>query len=44
MRHYSQIVPGDLDLSPNFEIVKYNIIGMGEFDCKSIWAPSAAAD
>ncbi|MBR9987894.1 MAG: hypothetical protein KFF68_18470 [Desulfosarcina sp.] len=26
MRHYSQIVPRDFDLSPNFEIVKYNII------------------
>jgi hypothetical protein len=37
MRHYSQIVPRDFDLSPNFEIVKYNIIGMGAFDYKSIW-------
>lgn len=43
-RHYSQIVPGDFDLSPNFEIVKYNIIGMGEFDYKSIWAPPVATD
>lgn len=38
MRHYSQIVPRDFDLSPNFEIIKYNIIGMGDFDYKSIWA------
>ena len=38
MRHYSQIVPRDFDLSPNFEIVKYNIIGYGDFDYKSIWA------
>ena len=37
MRHYSQIVPRDFDLSPNFEIVKYNIIGMGTFDYKTIW-------
>ena len=38
MRHYSQITPGDFDISPNFEIIKYNIIGMGEFHYKSIWA------
>ncbi len=38
MRHYSQIVPRDFDLSPNFEIVKYNIIGLGSFEYKSIWA------
>jgi hypothetical protein len=38
MRHYSQIVPRDFDLSPNFEIVKYNIIGLGHFEYKSIWA------
>ena len=38
MRHYSQIVPRDFDLSPNFEIVKYNIIGLGRFVYKSIWA------
>ena len=38
MRHYSQIVPRDFDLSPNFEIVKYNIIGLGRFAYKSIWA------
>ena len=38
MRHYSQIVPRDFDLSPNFEIVKYNLIGTGNFNYKSIWA------
>jgi hypothetical protein len=38
MRHFSQIVPRDFDLSPNFEIVKYNIIRMGKFNYKSIWA------
>jgi hypothetical protein len=38
MRHYSQIVPRDFDLSPNFEVVKYNIIGTGKFDYQSIWA------
>ena len=37
MRHYSQIVPRDVDLSPNFEIIKYNIIGLGDFDYRSIW-------
>ena len=25
MRHYSQILPRDFDLSPNFEIIKFNI-------------------
>ena len=38
MRHYSQIVPRDFDLSPNFEIIKYNIISLGGFDDKTIWA------
>lgn len=38
MRHHSQIVPKDFDLSPNFEIVKYNIIGLGRFNYQSIWA------
>lgn len=36
MRHYSRIVPRDFDLSPNFGIIKYNIIGMGGFDYRSI--------
>lgn len=38
MRHYSQITPKDFDLSPNFEIIKYNIIGNAQFDYKSLWA------
>ena len=38
MRHYSQIVPRDYDLSPNFEIIKYNIIGLGNFNYQSAWA------
>jgi len=38
MRHYSQIVPRDFDLSPNFEVLKYNIIGMERFDYQSIWS------
>jgi hypothetical protein len=38
MRHYSQIVPRDFDLSPNFEIIKYNIIGLGNFNYQSAWA------
>lgn len=37
MRHYSRIVPRDFDLSPNFEIIKYNIVGMSGFDYRSIW-------
>lgn len=34
MRHYSQILPRDFDLSPNFEIVKFNIIADGKFNYK----------
>lgn len=38
MRHYSQIMPRDFDLSPNFEIIKFNIIETKEpFDYKSLW-------
>jgi hypothetical protein len=40
MRHYSQIMPRDFDLSPNFEIVKYHIIGDGKFEYASLWAES----
>jgi len=35
MRHYSQVLPRDFDLSPNFEIVKFNIIAGGKFEYKS---------
>ena len=38
MRHYTQILPKDFDLSPNFEIIKFNIIGTHEFDYKSLWS------
>jgi len=31
-RHYSQILPRDFDLSPNFQIIKFNIIEEGHFD------------
>ncbi len=36
MRHYSQILPRDFDLSPNFEIVKFNIISAGKFDYRAL--------
>lgn len=44
MRHYSQILPRDFDLSPNFEIVKFNIIKNGAFEYKSLWADREAGD
>lgn len=37
MRHYTQIMPKDFDLSPNFEVIKYNIKGTLRFDYKSLW-------
>lgn len=37
MRHFSQIMPRDFDISPNFEIIKYNIIGLEQFDYRSLW-------
>jgi len=37
MRHFSQIVPRDFDISPDFEVIKYNIICSGQFNYKSIW-------
>ncbi len=36
MRHFSQIMPRDYDLSPNFEVIKFNIIGQ-PFDYESLW-------
>ncbi len=42
MRHYSRIVPRDFDLSLNFEIIKYNIIGMSGFDYRSIWVQDSS--
>lgn len=42
MRHYSQVLPRDFDLSPNFEIIKFNIITGGKFNYKSLpWDDSA---
>jgi hypothetical protein len=37
MRHYSQILPRDFDISPNFEVIKYNIVGLEQFNYKSLW-------
>ena len=36
MRHFSQILPRDFDISPNFEIIKFNIIGQ-PFHYRSLW-------
>lgn len=38
MRHYTQISPKHFDLSPNFEIIKYNLDDSTPFDYKSLWA------
>ena len=38
MRHYSQIVPKHFDISPNFQIIKFNIIEGGDFHYKTLWA------
>lgn len=43
MRHYSQILPRDFDLSPNFQVIKFNLIEDGAFDYKRLtWKPSGA--
>ena len=31
LRHYSQVLPRDFDLSPNFQIIKFNTIEDGDF-------------
>ena len=36
MRHFSQVLPRDFDISPNFEIIKLNVIGKS-FDYRSLW-------
>ena len=36
MRHYSQILPRDFDLSPNFDTTKFNTIEGGKFNYKSL--------
>ena len=43
MRHYSQVLPRDFDLSPNFEIIKFNIIKGRKFNYKSLpWEDETA--
>ena len=44
MRHYSQILPRDFDISPNFEVIKFNIIGGKSFDYKSLWADGGSEE
>ena len=44
MRHYSQILPRDFDISPNFEVIKFNIIGDRSFDYKSLWAEGGSEE
>lgn len=36
MRHFSQILPRDFDLSPNFQVIKFNIVGE-LFDYRQLW-------
>jgi Permuted papain-like amidase enzyme, YaeF/YiiX, C92 family len=44
MRHPTQLTPADFDLSPYFEIVKFNVIADGAFDYRRIrWASEPAA-
>jgi cell wall-associated NlpC family hydrolase len=38
MRHYSQVMPKHFDISPNFQIIKFNIIEGGEFNYKALWS------
>ena len=44
MRHYSQILPRDFDISPNFEVIKFNIIGDRSFNYKSLWAEGGSEE
>jgi hypothetical protein len=37
MRHYSQIMPKHFDISPNFQIIKFNIIEGEDFNYKTLW-------
>jgi hypothetical protein len=44
MRHPTLLTPADFDLSPYFEIVKFNVIADGSFDYRRIhWASEDAA-
>jgi hypothetical protein len=39
MRHPTLLTPRDFDLSPYFEVVKFNVIASGAFDYERIhWA------
>jgi hypothetical protein len=45
IRHPSLLTPRDFDLSPYFEIIKFNVIAEGGFDYQRIqWLEEAAAD
>ncbi len=43
MRHFSQILPRDFDLSPNFEVIKFNLIGE-PFDYRNLWQEKLSID
>ncbi len=43
MRHFSQIIPRDFDLSPNFEVIKFNLVGE-PFDYRNIWQEKLSTD
>jgi hypothetical protein len=44
MRHPTLLTPADFDLSPYFEVVKFNVIADGGFDYRLIrWAPEEAS-
>jgi hypothetical protein len=36
MRHPTLLTPADFDLSPYFEVVKFNVIADGDFDYRRI--------
>jgi hypothetical protein len=45
MRHPTLLTPADFDLSPYFEVVKFNVIADGSFDYRRIhWASEAEAE
>lgn len=45
MRHPTLLTPRDFDLSPYFEIVKFNVLAEGRFDYQRIqWAPQPPSD
>ena len=44
MQHYSQIVPRDFDLSPYFQIIKFNVVEEGAFDYRRLTRKQAAAE